>query len=172
MENDAATRRISRYLSRVSSLDPTGSGVEKSGTSGFAHEPGRIFDHTYQKSVTECANRGGLRADHTGHPTTEPTTIIKTPPLRNLSETTRSPCVQNQRMRIRMDEEREDRLRRLMQATGESTKAGAIDTAIKHYLTDLQNKRRVAESLSTESLEELHTPYLPLERETNVGRED
>lgn len=59
-----------------------------------------------------------------------------------------------------------------MQATGESTKAGAIDTAIKHYLTDLQNKRRVAESLSTESLEELHTPYLPLERETNVGRED
>lgn len=75
-------------------------------------------------------------------------------------------------MRIRMDEEREDRLRRLMERTGESTKAGAIDVAIKHYLLDLENKRRVASDLPTDALEELHTPYLPLERETNVGRED
>lgn len=80
--------------------------------------------------------------------------------------------MQNQSMRIRMDEEREDRLRRLMEATGESTKAGAIDAAIKHYLADLRNKKRVADELPTEALEELHTPYIPIERETNVGRED
>lgn len=73
-------------------------------------------------------------------------------------------------MRIRMNDEREDRLRRLMERTGESTKAGAIDIAIKHYLLDLENKRRVADELSTEVLEELHTPYVPLERETSVGR--
>ena len=74
-------------------------------------------------------------------------------------------------MRIRMDDEREDRLRRLMEATDESTKAGAIDVAIKHYLLDLENNRRVAGDLSTELVDELHTPYIPLERETNVGRE-
>jgi len=48
--------------------------------------------------------------------------------------------VQSQHMRIRMNDEREDRLRRLMQATGESTKAGALDVAVKHYLADLRNK--------------------------------
>ena len=48
-------------------------------------------------------------------------------------------------MCIRMDEEREDRLRRLLEATGENTKSGAIDVAIKHYLSDLQNKERVAD---------------------------
>ncbi|WP_257627816.1 hypothetical protein [Haloplanus salinarum] len=73
-------------------------------------------------------------------------------------------------MRIRMDDEREDRLRRLMEKTGESTKAGAIDAAIKHYLNDLENKRRVADELPTEFIEELHTPWMPLERETNVGQ--
>lgn len=72
-------------------------------------------------------------------------------------------------MRIRMDEEREDRLRRLLEATGENTKSGAIDVAIKHYLSDLQNKKRVADDLPTDVLEELHTPYIPLERETSVG---
>jgi hypothetical protein len=71
-----------------------------------------------------------------------------------------------------MNDDREDRLRRLMERTGESTKAGAIDVAIKHYLIDLENKRRVASDLPTDALEELHTPYLPLERETKVGRED
>lgn len=75
-------------------------------------------------------------------------------------------------MRIRMNDEREDRLRRLMEATGESTKAGAIDLAIKHYLLDLDNKRRVADDLPTEALEDLHTPYLPLERETTVGKDE
>lgn len=75
-------------------------------------------------------------------------------------------------MRIRMDDEREDRLRRLMNATGENTKAGAIDVAMKHYLSDLQNKKGVADDLPTEVIKELHTPYIPLERETTVGRRE
>ncbi|WP_435069182.1 hypothetical protein [Haloplanus sp. C73] len=68
-----------------------------------------------------------------------------------------------------MSEEREDRLRRLMQATGESTKAGALDVAVKHYLADLQNKEQVADDLPTDFLKELHTPWVPMERETTVG---
>lgn len=72
-------------------------------------------------------------------------------------------------MRIRMSEEREDRLRRLMQATDENTKAGALDIAVKHYLSDLQNKELVADQLTSEQLEALHTPYIPLERKTSVG---
>ncbi len=71
-----------------------------------------------------------------------------------------------------MTEEREDRLRRLMQKTDENTKAGAIDVAMKHYLSDLQNKERIADQLSTEALDELHTPYIPLERDTSVGIKD
>lgn len=71
-----------------------------------------------------------------------------------------------------MSEEREDRLRRLMQATGESTKAGALDVAVKHYLADLRNKEQVADDLSTEVLEDLHTPWVPMERETTVGIEE
>lgn len=43
-----------------------------------------------------------------------------------------------------MNQEREDRLARLQEATGEKTKAGAIDVAIKHYLADLHAKRGVA----------------------------
>lgn len=72
-------------------------------------------------------------------------------------------------MRIRMDDEREDRLRRLMEATGEKTKAGALDAAAKHYLADLQNKQQVAEDLDTEIAETLSTPWLPIKRETSVG---
>lgn len=71
-----------------------------------------------------------------------------------------------------MDEEREDRLRRLMQATGENTKAGAIDTAVKHYLQDLRNKQRVADDLDTDVLEELSTPWIPMNRETSVGPQE
>jgi len=43
---------------------------------------------------------------------------------------------------------------------------------MKHYLSDLQNKKRVADDLPTEVIEELHTPYIPLERETTVGRRE
>jgi hypothetical protein len=74
-------------------------------------------------------------------------------------------------MRIRMTDERERRLKRAMDATGENTKAGAIDTALKHYLADRRNKKKVADELASEHVEVLSTPYLPIERETNVGKE-
>lgn len=77
-------------------------------------------------------------------------------------------------MRIRMTEEREDRLRRLMQATGEKTKSGAIDMACKHYLADLERKQKNIEELPDQLVDELSTPYVPLDRtvENNVGRTD
>lgn len=74
-------------------------------------------------------------------------------------------------MRIRMNPEREDRLARLQEATGEKTKAGAIDAAVKHYLADLRAKRDVAPELEDELAERLSTPWLPIERETRVGVE-
>ena len=67
-------------------------------------------------------------------------------------------------MSIRMSEERGDRLRRVMDATGENTKAKALDIAMNHYLADLENKQRVADDLST--------PWLPIARETQVGRSE
>lgn len=72
-------------------------------------------------------------------------------------------------MRIRMTDERERRLRRLMEATGENTKAGALDIAARHYLRDLEHKRDVVNELPAERVEELSTPYLPLEIEVTVG---
>lgn len=77
-------------------------------------------------------------------------------------------------MRIRMTDEREDRLRRLMQATGEATKSGAIDVACKHYLADLENKQRHTDVLTPEIAEAYHTPFIPLEVEIekSVGRTD
>ena len=56
-----------------------------------------------------------------------------------------------------------------MQAMGEKTKSKAIDRAFAHYLADLENKRWVTDELPTEFVEELHTPYIPLQRETVVG---
>jgi hypothetical protein len=70
-----------------------------------------------------------------------------------------------------MTDERDDRLRRLMQATGESTKSGAIDIAVKHYLADLRNKEEIADELQTEIVEKLRTPWLPVEQEPRVGAE-
>lgn len=67
-------------------------------------------------------------------------------------------------MSIRMSEERGDRLRRVMDVTGENTKAKALDIAMNHYLADLENKERVADDLST--------PWLPIDRETQVGRSE
>lgn len=68
-------------------------------------------------------------------------------------------------MRIRDTDERHERLRRLMEATGEQTKSKAFDVACAHYLRDLENKQRVADELDEELLEELSTAYLPLERD-------
>ena len=73
-------------------------------------------------------------------------------------------------MSIRMGEERADRLRRVMEATGENTKAKAIDVALSHYLADLEKKRRIARKVSPEIADELSTPRLPLELEPRIGR--
>jgi len=75
-------------------------------------------------------------------------------------------------MSIRMTDERADRLRRLMQATDESTKAKAFDVAAAHYLADLANKERVGNDLPADLADDLSTPWLPIERETRVGRSE
>lgn len=75
-------------------------------------------------------------------------------------------------MNIRMTEQRERRLRELMQATGENTKSKALDVAIAHYLRDLEKKQAIADDLSAEQVEALSTAWLPIERpDTLVGRE-
>ena len=73
-------------------------------------------------------------------------------------------------MRIHDTDERLDRLRRVMEATGESTKSKAIDVALAHYLQDLENKRRVVRKFDDGLATELSTPWLPIARETRVGR--
>lgn len=77
-------------------------------------------------------------------------------------------------MRIRMTDEREDRLRKLMDATGEKTKSGAIDMACKHYLADLERKRKNIDEIPDGLVDELSTPYVPLDRtvENSVGRDE
>jgi hypothetical protein len=76
-------------------------------------------------------------------------------------------------MNIRMTDERERALRRLMQATDENTKSKAIDVAIRHYLADLENKKRVANDLNPDHVEQLSTPWLPMDRpEACVGRQE
>ena len=75
-------------------------------------------------------------------------------------------------MSIRMSEERGDRLRRVMEATGENTKAKALDIAMNHYLADLANKERVGNDLPADLADDLSTPWLPIERETRVGRSE
>jgi len=77
-----------------------------------------------------------------------------------------------QTMSLRMTEERGDRLRRVMEATGENTKAKALDVAMNHYLADLENKERVADDLPADMAGDLSTLCLPIERETWVGRSD
>ena len=72
-------------------------------------------------------------------------------------------------MSLRMTDERGDRLRRVMQATGENTKAKALDVAMNHYLADLENKQRHADDLPADLAEDLSTPWLPIKRETSVG---
>ena len=75
-------------------------------------------------------------------------------------------------MSIRMTDERGDRLRRVMEATGENTKAKALDVAMNHYLADLKNKRRYANDSTGRWSRTFSTPWLPIERETSVGRVD
>lgn len=68
-----------------------------------------------------------------------------------------------------MNEEREELIRRLKRATGEKTKAGALDVAAKHYLNDKQNKEKIADQLDVEELRTLSTPWLKMDRRTVVG---
>ena len=75
-------------------------------------------------------------------------------------------------MSVRMTEERAHRLRRVVDATGENTKAKAPDVVMNHYLADLTNKERVADDLPADLAGDLSTPWLPIDRETQVGRSD
>lgn len=75
-------------------------------------------------------------------------------------------------MSIYMTEERGDRLRRVMDATGENTKIKALDVAIDHYLADPGNKERVADDLPADVAGDLSTPWLPIECETRIGHLD
>ena len=75
-------------------------------------------------------------------------------------------------MRIHDTDERLNLVRRLMDATGESIKSKAIDRAMRHYLQDLENKRRVVRKLDDGLATELSTPWLPIQREPRVGRTD
>lgn len=72
-------------------------------------------------------------------------------------------------MRIRMNDDRDQLYKRLIVATGENTKVGALDTAAKHYLNDLSNKERSAGELDDDMAEQLLTPWLPIDRETEFG---
>lgn len=69
-------------------------------------------------------------------------------------------------------EERESRIRRLMRATGENTKSGAIDVASKHYLADLERKH--IDGLPPELVNESSTLYVPVKYDvtTHIDRTD
>jgi hypothetical protein len=43
---------------------------------------------------------------------------------------------------------------------------------MNHYLADLANKERVADDLPGDVAGDLSTPWLPIDRETQVGRSD
>lgn len=73
-------------------------------------------------------------------------------------------------MHIKDTPDRDRRMCQLLQATGENTKAGAVDVAIQHYLEDLAIKKRIAPQLADEIVDELSTPWIPIKRETQVGR--
>jgi hypothetical protein len=70
-----------------------------------------------------------------------------------------------------MTDKRERRMRRLMEATGENTKSGAIDQAMKHYLIDLENKRDLIEELPPEHADALSTGPMPVTVDASVGSE-
>ena len=76
-------------------------------------------------------------------------------------------------MSLRVDEGRAEAIRQVMQLAGENTKAGAIDTALHHYIRDHRNKKRIVEDLDPDTAEKLSTPELPIEVEisTAVGLE-
>jgi hypothetical protein len=67
-------------------------------------------------------------------------------------------------MRINTDTKgREETIRLLMQATGESTKTGALFVAAEHYLQDRRQKQRLVSDLDRDMAERLSTKQLPIE---------
>ena len=87
-------------------------------------------------------------------------------------------------MRIRMTEERDRRIERVKQATGENTKSGAIDVALGFYLqmgaTDAGHQVGKFEELMSAASERgsltapeiaaiLDTPHLPIEASTSYS---
>lgn len=74
----------------------------------------------------------------------------------------RDRCSILENMHIKDTPARDRLMRQLLQVTGENTKAGAVDVAIKHYLEDLATKRRLAPQLTDEIVGELSTPWLPM----------
>ena len=76
--------------------------------------------------------------------------------------------------RMRMTDERSERMRRLMEATGENTQTKAVDVAMKHYIRDLRAKERCIDKMCDDVIDELDGPWIPLDRDVthNVGRAD
>ena len=75
-----------------------------------------------------------------------------------------APCARYRHMRINTDTKgREETIRLLMQATGESTKTGALFAAAEHYLQDRRQKQRLVSDLDRDTAERLSTKQLPIE---------
>jgi len=70
-----------------------------------------------------------------------------------------------------MNADRERWIETVQELSEESTKSGAIDVALQHYIADHRNKQQVAGQLESDVIEDLHTPFLPIERTTDVGHE-
>ena len=71
---------------------------------------------------------------------------------------------------IKKRDARQARFRRLLDASGENTLAGAIDVAVQYYLADVRNKRSVAEELPPDFARKLSTTYVPISVDIEVGR--
>lgn len=74
-------------------------------------------------------------------------------------------------MSLRVDEARAEAIRKVMELTAESTKAGAIDAALHHYIRDHRNKQAVISELDAGIVERLSTTEPPMDKhiETRVG---
>lgn len=75
-------------------------------------------------------------------------------------------------VRYRENEKRERRIKKVKRLSGEATKSGALDAALAHYIADHRNKSDLADDLPSDVCEELSTSWIPIERETTVGKGD
>jgi len=76
-------------------------------------------------------------------------------------------------MSLRVTDKRARLLREVMQLADENTKAGAIDTALAHYIEDHRQKSKLVTNLDPEIADALSTKQLPvkLEYEYQVGKD-